>query len=91
MGFDPANRCVVGGNFVKVAVGRDFRDVPPNRGIYRGNAVETIDVAVKSDELPSIPPELAAERMQSLEVPAYASGAAALRETADQQEHQQQQ
>ena len=31
------------------------------------------------------------ERMQSLEIPAYATGAAALREMADQQEVQQQQ
>ena len=91
VGFDAANRCVIGGNFVKVAVGRDFHDVPPNRGVYRGNATETIDVAVKSEELAMIPPELAAERMQSLEIPAYATGAAALRESADQQEVQQQQ
>jgi hypothetical protein len=82
---------VVGGNFVKVAVGRDFRDVPPNRGVYRGNANETIDVTVKSSELPVIPAELAAERMQSLEIPAYATGAAALRVLAEQQEVQQQQ
>jgi transglutaminase-like putative cysteine protease len=91
VGFDAANHCVVGGNFVKVAVGRDFRDVPPNRGVYRGNATETIDVAVHSEELHSIPPELAAERMQSLELPAYATGAAALREYANQQEIAQQQ
>ena len=56
IGFDPANRCVVGGNFVKMAIGRDFRDVPPNRGVYRGNAEETIDVAVKSEMLNTIPP-----------------------------------
>ena len=64
---------------------------PPNRGVYRGNASETIDVAVKSEELPVIPPELAAERMQSLEIPSFATGAAALRELAEQQEVQQQQ
>lgn len=91
VGFDAANKCVVGGNFVKVAIGRDFRDVPPNRGVYRGNADETIDVMVKSEELASIPAELAAERMQSLEIPAYATGAAALRELAGEQEVQQQQ
>jgi transglutaminase-like putative cysteine protease len=91
VGFDAANNCVIGGNFVKVAVGRDFRDVPPNRGVYRGNASETIDVAVKTEELTAIPPELAAERMQSLEIPAFATGAAALRELAEQQEVQQQQ
>ena len=91
VGFDPANRCVIGGNFVKVAIGRDFRDVPPNRGVYRGSANESIDVAIKTEELPGIPPELAADRMQSLEIPAYPSGAAALHSSTDQQEHQQQQ
>jgi transglutaminase-like putative cysteine protease len=91
VGFDATNRCVVGGNFVKVAVGRDFRDVPPNRGVYRGKANETINVAVTSSELPVIPPELAAERMQSLEIPAYPTGAAALRVMAELQEVQQQQ
>jgi transglutaminase-like putative cysteine protease len=92
VGFDPANRCVVGGNFVKVGVGRDFRDVPPNRGIYRGKASETIDVVVNSEELTSIPSELAAERLQSLDVPTYPSGyVAGQREFPTQQEHQQQQ
>ena len=37
---------------MKVAVGRDFRDVPPNRGVYRGSASETIDVTVKSGVQP---------------------------------------
>jgi transglutaminase-like putative cysteine protease len=91
VGFDPANRCVVGGNFVKVGIGRDFRDVPPNRGVYRGKASETINVQVQSEELPYIPPELAAERMQSLEVPIYPPGYTGQREFVNQQEHQQQQ
>jgi len=65
--------------------------VPPNRGVYRGKADETINVAVTSSELPVIPPELAAERMQSLEIPAYPTGAAALRVMAELQEVQQQQ
>jgi len=91
VGFDATNRCVIGGNFVKVALGRDFGDVPPNRGVYRGKAGETIEVNVTTEELPIIPAELAAERMQSLEIPAYATGAAALRKLAELQEIQQQQ
>jgi transglutaminase-like putative cysteine protease len=91
VGFDPANRCIVGGSFVKVASGRDFRDVPPNRGVYRGNALETIDVQVKSEELKSIPSELAAERLQALDVPTYPAGYLTHRESINQQEHQQQQ
>jgi transglutaminase-like putative cysteine protease len=69
IGFDPTNQCIVGPNFVKVAMGRDYRDVPPNKGVYRGNATESIRVQVKSDELKSVPPELAAERVLALTVP----------------------
>ena len=29
--FDPTNCCVVGPNFIQVAVGRDFRDVAPSK------------------------------------------------------------
>jgi transglutaminase-like putative cysteine protease len=91
IGFDPTNQRVVGDNFVKVAIGRDYRDVPPNKGVYRGTAGESIDVAVQSEELESIPPELAAERMQALQIPTYAAGHNAQHEMiAQQQEHQQQ-
>jgi transglutaminase-like putative cysteine protease len=89
IGFDPANRCVVGGNFVKVAVGRDFRDVPPNRGVFRGQATEAIDVRVNSQELTSIPSELAAERIERLDLAAMLEEEAA--EAASQQASQQQQ
>ena len=89
IGFDPANRCVVGGNFVKVAVGRDFRDVPPNRGVFRGQAEESIDVRVRSTELQSIPPELAAERIEGLDL--LSAAAATMDTTPDHQSAQQQQ
>lgn len=91
IGFDPANQCVIGNHFVKVAIGRDFRDVPPNKGIYRGSARETISVAVASQELTTIPPELAADRFGSLNIPLFAPGAAAHREQINQQQEQQQQ
>jgi transglutaminase-like putative cysteine protease len=91
IGFDAANNCIVGPNFVKVAVGRDFRDVPPNRGLYRGNAEEKIDVKVQSEELAGVPSELAAERMQALTVPTYPAGHSIHREMAEQQVEVQQQ
>jgi transglutaminase-like putative cysteine protease len=91
IGLDPANNCVIGDNFVKVAVGRDFQDVPPNKGIYRGSAHEVIDVRVKSEELASIPPELAAERIQSLAIPIQPPAPAPPREGLRQQDYQQQQ
>ncbi len=93
IGFDPTNNCIVGPNFVKVAYGRDYRDVPPNKGQYTGKDVtETIEVMVHSDVLQSIPQELAAERVQSLPVPIYPDGKTAHLELVNQQqEHQQQQ
>ena len=91
VGFDPANRCIVGGNFIKVAIGRDFRDVPPNKGLFRGRATEAIDVQVNSDALPSIPPELVAEKYRRIEIPSFTDGAAAHREFIAQQQQVQQQ
>src|SRR3954463_11778539 len=91
VGFDPANNCIVGPNFIKVAVGRHFGDVPPNKGLYRGKAKESIDVQVHSDQLISTPSELAAERVESLAVQTYGPGAVLHRELATQQQEVQQQ
>ena len=92
IGFDPANRCGIGDNFVKVAVGRDFRDVPPNKGIFRGNAQESITATVHSELLTSVPPELATDRTQQLNVPTFPGKHAPYRDQVIlQQEHQQQQ
>jgi len=33
--------------YVRVAVGRDYADVPPTRGVYKGTAEETLAVAVR--------------------------------------------
>ena len=35
-GFDPTNNLVVADHHVKIAVGRDYKDVPPTKGIIRG-------------------------------------------------------
>jgi len=91
VGFDPTNNCIVGPNFVKVAIGRDYRDVPPNRGVYRGKASETIDVQVHSEELTNIPSELAAERVQPLTVSTFSPQFHIHREMGNQQVEVQQQ
>ena len=93
VGFDPTNRCTVTQNFVKVAVGRDYRDVPPNKGVYRGKAVESISVGVQTEELDEVPHALAAERMEALPVDFLGDYATMIDRSAasQQQEHQQQQ
>ncbi|MDQ2952333.1 MAG: transglutaminase family protein [Chloroflexota bacterium] len=45
-GFDPTNDLVASEHHVKMAVGRDYRDVPPTRGAFRGVADEELLVAV---------------------------------------------
>ena len=32
--------------YIRVGVGRDYADVPPTRGVYRGTAAESLDVSV---------------------------------------------
>lgn len=36
LGFDPTNNIVVADHHVKIAVGRDYADVPPTKGLLRG-------------------------------------------------------
>ncbi len=91
IGFDPTNRCIISHNFVKVALGRDFRDVPPNRGVFRGKAKEGIKVSVTTEELPSIPAELVAERHSSLDLPSYPDRQSAMTSARPDTHHQQQQ
>jgi len=46
LGLDPTNNHVVAGRHVKVAVGRDYADVPPIKGTYRGTGKRTMSVDV---------------------------------------------
>ncbi len=55
IGIDPTNDCVIDENFIKVAIGRDFSDVPPNKGLYRGKATEKMSVRVETRELDRLP------------------------------------
>ena len=45
-GFDPTNDLMASEHHVKMAVGRDYHDVPPTRGTFRGLAAEELSVAV---------------------------------------------
>jgi transglutaminase-like putative cysteine protease len=45
-GFDPTNNLVASEHHVKMAIGRDYGDVPPTRGTFRGNAEERLSVDV---------------------------------------------
>jgi transglutaminase-like putative cysteine protease len=45
-GFDPTNDLMASEHHVKMAVGRDYHDVPPTRGTFRGVAEEGLAVSV---------------------------------------------
>jgi len=47
IGFDPTNNLICAERHIRVAVGRDYRDVPPTRGIFKGNADSKLSVAVR--------------------------------------------
>jgi transglutaminase-like putative cysteine protease len=46
VGFDPANNLIAEQHHIRVAIGRDYADVPPTRGVYKGAAVVRSELAV---------------------------------------------
>jgi transglutaminase-like putative cysteine protease len=50
-GYDPTNDIEVGHRHVRVAVGRDYADVPPLKGIYSGGMAAALDVTVDMTRL----------------------------------------
>jgi transglutaminase-like putative cysteine protease len=69
IGFDPTNDCIVGEHFVKVAAGRDYTDVPPNKGVYRGQGEESISVRVESRALERLPSRSWQQQLPPLNIP----------------------
>jgi transglutaminase-like putative cysteine protease len=55
VGFDPTHGELVGSRHVAVAVGRSYADVPPNRGVFRGEAEESIRVSVGIRQVDAAP------------------------------------
>ncbi len=52
VGFDPTNDSTADRRHIRVAAGRDYRDVPPTRGTFRGTADQTLEVSVTIGEIP---------------------------------------
>jgi transglutaminase-like putative cysteine protease len=87
VGFDPTNNLEGCDRHVRVALGRDYSDVPPTRGVYKGEAESELSVLVtvtpvdapEPEELP--PTTVTRTRFRNAEANAEA----------DQQQQQQQQ
>jgi transglutaminase-like putative cysteine protease len=46
VGFDPTNALVATDEHIRTALGRDYADVPPTHGVYRGRTESELSVAV---------------------------------------------
>lgn len=46
IGFDPTNNLMTGDRHIRVAIGRDYADVPPTRGVYKGVSAVRTELAV---------------------------------------------
>jgi transglutaminase-like putative cysteine protease len=51
IGYDATHPVRTGEHHVRLAVGRDYSDAAPTRGIYIGSATGTMDVSVKTRQL----------------------------------------
>jgi hypothetical protein len=69
--IDPTHDRWCGADYVVTAVGRDFADVPPNRGVWKGDADETISVTVNVQPVENVPADLA----EPADTPAWSSAA----------------
>jgi transglutaminase-like putative cysteine protease len=92
VGFDPTNDMPASERHICVAVGRDYGDVPPSRGVFKGEAESQLAVGVSVRRARTAVTEPEFLRMAK---PAFAAGAPRRRTSltglADQQRHQQQQ
>jgi transglutaminase-like putative cysteine protease len=46
VGFDPTNNLIAEQRHIRVAIGRDYADVPPTRGVYKGIGAARSELAV---------------------------------------------
>jgi len=53
--LDPTHGCEQTSSYVRVAVGRDYADVPPTRGVFKGKAKESLSVQVKVTSVQQFP------------------------------------
>jgi transglutaminase-like putative cysteine protease len=56
LSFDPTNNLLVRESHIRTAIGRDYADVPPTRGVYRGSGAEELHVAVQVSRHATEPP-----------------------------------
>lgn len=55
VGFDPTNNIIAGERHIRVAIGRDYNDVPPTKGVFKGTADNELDVEVFIKQVDNVP------------------------------------
>ena len=56
VGIDPTNDLIAYNRHIRTAVGRDYADVPPTHGVFRGKTESELYVAVQVDASTEAPP-----------------------------------
>ncbi len=87
VGFDPTNDVLAGERHIRVAVGRDYADVPPTRGVFRGESGSELGVLV-TISLPDTP--IKSDKVMPMQT-WVTPDPADLHDAADEQQQQQQQ
>jgi len=52
--LDPTNDCLLSDQYITTAVGRDYKDVTPVRGVFYGGGEHSLEVSVDVDRVPSV-------------------------------------
>ncbi|HKX29517.1 MAG TPA: transglutaminase family protein [Blastocatellia bacterium] len=55
IGFDPTNNLIPGERHIRTAIGRDYADVPPTRGVFKGAAQSELSVNVQVSPSEALP------------------------------------
>ena len=61
VGFDPTNALIAGDRHIRTALGRDYADVPPTKGVFLGRTASDMYVAVQvtaSEQPPALDQDL---------------------------------
>jgi transglutaminase-like putative cysteine protease len=69
--YDPTHDREIDERYVIVGHGRSYDDVPPNKGIYRGNARETLRAEVRTAPAPRRPSMAPPDPAEVIEIPVF--------------------
>jgi transglutaminase-like putative cysteine protease len=87
VGFDPTNNVLAGDRHIRTAIGRDYADVPPTKGIFKGTTESQLTVSVQVSPSKAPPPP----ETDILAIPSEWEAAAIAAATEAEQQQQQQQ